>query len=149
MIRRGRILIIKSIYILIDILCLASSIWAACLLRQSTLPFEVTPHTVFFGPTNAFRFVFLSWILAAVLLNKTYGLYQTKREIFETIEVLEVIKAVIIATLITIVGIYILKVEDFPRSILSLGTALMGMSLSLWRICKRFFVEYFYRRFFL
>lgn len=142
MIRRGRILIIKSIYILIDILCLALSIWAACWLRQSTLPFEVTPHTVFFGSANAFRFVFLSWILTAVLLNKTYGLYQTKREIFETIEVLEVIKAVIIATLITIVGIYILKVEDFPRSILFLGTALMGMSLSLWRICKRFFVEY-------
>src|SRR3989338_9011545 len=78
MIRRGRILIIKSLYILIDILCLALSIWAACWLRQSTLSFEVTPHTIFFDSVNPFRFVFLFWALAAVLLNKTYGLYKVK-----------------------------------------------------------------------
>jgi exopolysaccharide biosynthesis polyprenyl glycosylphosphotransferase len=118
----------------------------ACLIRSSTLPFEITVHNVFFDVDNSFRPVFLLFILGTIFLNNAHGLYQTKREIVETIEVWQVIKSVFFASLITIVAIYITKIEDFPRTIFSLIVIFTTMSFSLWRIGKRLLVEYLISR---
>lgn len=142
MIRLGRYFLVKTVYIIIDIVLLALSLYCICWLRENTLPFAITPRSIFFDPSNPFRFVFLFWILVTILVNNAYGLYQTKREIFETVEVWEVIKSVILASLIMIVAMFMVKISDFPRSILFLHIGLSIISLSLWRVMKRFFVEY-------
>ena len=142
MMRIGRYFFIKSIYIFIDVCLLALSLLLVCWLRQETLPFTVTLQSLFLSPANPFRFIFLSWVLVTVLSNKAYDLYQTKREIFETVEIWKVLKSVILASLIMIVAMFTVKITDFPRSILILVTVLAFFCLSTWRILKRIFVEY-------
>ena len=142
MIRIGRYLIVKTSYILIDIILLSLSLFIACWIREGTLSFDVTPHNIFFDPINPFRFLFLFWILVIIFVNNAHGLYQTKREIIETVEVWEVVKSVFLSSLMMIVAIFVVKLSNFPRSILFLATALAFGSLSLWRILKRLLVEY-------
>ena len=142
MIRIGRQFIIQFIYICLDLLCMVLCIYVASLFRGSTLPFEITLYNLFFNPLNAYRFIFLFWIFVTILLNKSYGLYQTKREIFETVEIWRVVKSVFMSTLITIVSFYVAKIPDFPRSILVLVAVSMIALFSLWRILKRVFVDY-------
>lgn len=142
MIHRGRVFLIKAAYVIIDMTCVGSSIYFACLIRSSTLPFSVTFQNIFLNPSNSFRVVFLLWVFIIVLLNNANDLYQTKREIFETVEIGKVIKTVILSALIIIVSIYVGKIQDFPRTVLFLVTVFMSISFSLWRILKRKFVEY-------
>lgn len=142
MIRIGRQFIIQFTYICLDLLCMILCIYVASLFRDSTLSFEVTLHNLFFNPLNSYRFVFLFWIFVTILLNKSYGLYQTKREIFETVEIWRVVKSVFMSTLITIVSFYVAKIPNFPRSILFLVTVSMIVLFSLWRVLKRIFVDY-------
>ncbi len=142
MIRIGRQFIIQFIYICLDLLCMILCIYVVSWARGTTLPFEVTLYNLFFNPLNSYRFVFLFWIFVTILLNKSYGLYQTKREIFETVEIWRVVKSVFMSTLITIVSFYVAKIPNFPRSILFLVTFSMITLFSLWRILKRIFVDY-------
>ncbi|MCK4881434.1 MAG: hypothetical protein KAS92_00245, partial [Candidatus Omnitrophica bacterium] len=142
MIRIGRYLIVKSFYILIDIILLALSLFVACWIREGTLSFDVTPHNIFLDPINPFRFLFLFWILVIIFVNNAHGLYQTKREIFETVEVWEVVKSVFLSSLMMIVAMFVIKLSNFPRSILFLATTFAFFSLSVWRILKRMLVEY-------
>jgi len=142
MIRFGRHLIVITIYITIDILFISFSLLMASWIRQGTLPFEVTPHNLFFSPSNPFHIAFLLWVVVIIFVNNAYGLYQTKREIFETVEIWKVAKSVCLSALIMIVAIFAIKLTGFPRSILLLGATIMFLFLSLWRIMKRIFVEY-------
>jgi len=146
MIRITRQFIIKCIYVLIDVIVICLSINAVAWFRRTTLPFPVDIHNLFFDPINPFRSIFLFWILVLLILINSYGLYETKREIYESIEIWRVIRSVALASLITIVAIYLTKVEGFPRSILIFGSILTALALSLWRILKRFFVEYLVRQ---
>lgn len=142
MIRIGRYIMVKAVYILIDMLLLSISLFIACWIRQKTVSFEVIPQNLLFDPTNPFRFLFLFWILVIVFVNNAHGLYQTNREIFETVEVWEVLKSVFLSSLMMIVVMFVIKLSNFPRSILFLATMLAFMSLSVWRILKRLLVEY-------
>ncbi|MCK5013155.1 MAG: sugar transferase [Candidatus Omnitrophica bacterium] len=142
MIRIGRYLIVKAIYIFFDILLLSVSLFIACWIRQSTLPFPVSHQNLFFDPVNPFRFLFLFWISVIIFTNNTHGLYQTKREIFETVEIWGVVKSVFLSSLMMIVAMFVLKFSNFPRSILFLATTFAFLSLSIWRILKRLLVEY-------
>ncbi|HQP10379.1 MAG TPA: sugar transferase [Candidatus Omnitrophota bacterium] len=142
MLRISRYLIIKSFYIAIDIILLGCALFIACWVRQKTLSFPVTPENLFFSPSNSFRFLFLFWISVIVFANNAHGLYQTKREILETIEVWEVLKAVFFSSLMMIVVMFVIKVSYFPRSILLLATILAFVFLSVWRAFKRLVVEY-------
>lgn len=142
MIRMDRYKLIKSIYIFIDIYFFWLAIFIASWLRQSTLTFEVHIFNLFFDPINPYRFLFLFWALVIIFLNNAYGLYQTRREIFETVEIWQVIKAVLLSSLLVIVAIYVAKIQDFPRLILFFVVILTSVFFSLWRIFKRMFVEY-------
>jgi len=146
MMRTTRQLAIKLCYICIDILAFCLAIVLACWIRHSTLPFEVTGYGVFFDSANPFRFIFLIWVIAIVLINNSHGLYQTKRGLFETVEIWEVIKSALISSLLIVVVIYLTKLTNFPRSILFLVIILTSVFSSLWRIIKRFFVEYLVAR---
>ena len=142
MIRVGRQLLVTVLYITIDIGFISFSLLMASWIRQGTLPFEVTPHNLFFSPSNPFHIAFLLWMVVIIFVNNAYGLYQTKREIFETVEIWKVAKSVCLSALIMIVAIFAIKLTGFPRSILLLGATIMFLFLSLWRIMKRIFVEY-------
>ncbi len=133
---------IKLCYILIDILFFSISIFLAAWIRHSTLPFPVTISHLFFNPANPFREIIFFWMMATIFINNGYGLYQTKREVYETVEIWQVIRSVVLSTLLTIVIIFLENLEDFPRSLLIYASIFIVVSFSFWRICKRCFVEY-------
>lgn len=136
----SRIHLIKAFYICIDIFFVSLAVYLACYLRQSTLPFEVSIHDLFFNYSHPIHYIFIFWLLAIIFLNNLNGLYQTRRELAESIEIWKVIRSVFDSVVITIVVIYTLKIEGFPRSVLLLSGGLIIIFLSLWRVLKRTFV---------
>ncbi len=146
MIRYSGFFMIRLLYIVIDILCVAFSIAFACWIKKSLLTFSLTPHDLFFDYKNPFQFVFVFWLFSVLFFNNIHGLYQTRRELLESIEVWQVIKSVAYASVLTIVAIFILKIENFPRSIFLLAGIFINLSLSIWRVMKRMFVEFLIKR---
>ncbi len=142
MTRKLRLSAIKIAYIFIDILFVSLAIYLASCIRGSSLPYPVTVYNLFINSENPFRAIFLFWILVTILLANSYGLYKTKREISEWIEVWQVIKSVFIAITITIVAIYLAKVQELPRSILGWSFFFISSFFCTWRIFKRFFVNW-------
>ena len=139
--RAFRYSVIKFTYILTDILFFCLAIYLASWMRESSLPYSLTIYNLFFNLGNPFRSIFLFWILVTILLANSYGLYQTKREISEGIEVWQVIKSIVVSTSITIIAIYLTKIQGLPRSVLGWGFFFISAFFSTWRIFKRFFVD--------
>ena len=137
-----RQIFIRVFYVCIDLLFWGIAIFLACVLRPKTLPFEVSFFNIFVNPANPFRFLFLFWGLIIIFLNNAHGLYYTKREIFEPVEIWRVIRSVAISSFIVIMAIYLVKIEGFPRTVLVLGSSFMVFSFSLWRFVKRLIVNY-------
>lgn len=142
MARKQRVFFIKLSYILIDVFYIMLSIFLACLLRKDLIDFPLTMRALFFSAKNPFQVIFIFWILTTVFLNHAHGLYQTRRERWESVEIWNVIKCVLYSTVLTIVLIYILKIDHFPRSILMFTAVFMAIFLSIWRFFKRLFVEF-------
>ncbi len=142
MIRVRRYFIIKTVYILIDLFFLYFCMYGACWLRKSILSFKVNFDNLLFDPVNPYRFVSWIWILSTIFFNNAHGLYQTRREIYESLEIWEIIKSIILSLALTMGVIYFAKIQDFPRSILVMMVTFTTASFSSWRILKRFFVLY-------
>ncbi len=134
--------LIRLIYILFDVLSVSLAFYLACFLRPHTIPFQVTVQNFFLSPQNSYRSVFFLWLLMILFFNQTHNLYQTRREMLETVEIWEIIKSVVSATLIFIVLSYLLRVQDFPRSVAILSAVLLVVFLSLWRAVKKRLVDY-------
>jgi len=142
MIQRQKHLFIKLIYIVIDICFIAGAIFLATLLRKDTLPFPISIHFLFFSEVNPFRDAFLVWFFVSILFNNSQGLYTTKREMSESFEIWRILKSVFLSCLAMVMFIYLARVQDFPRSIFIFVTILLAVFFSIWRICKRLFVQY-------
>jgi len=140
--RGKRVLFIRFVYVLLDVFFIGLAILTACWIRNHTLPFDTTPHKLFFDTRNPFEVVFIFWIATVLFFSNSHGLYQTRREISESVEVWNVLKSVSFSAVTVIVFIYLLKIENFPRSILALGTLFSWMLLSVWRVFKRIFVNF-------
>jgi exopolysaccharide biosynthesis polyprenyl glycosylphosphotransferase len=125
----------------IDILCMAGAVYLACKIRPSTLFFPITLYHVFFDVDSPTRSLLLMWIPINIFINNNNDLYETKREKLESIEIFQVIRAVATSALLTIVLIYVVKIEGFPRGILFISTVLIAVFFSVWRVLKRSFVE--------
>lgn len=134
--------IIKLAYIFIDIFFIYLSIFLACWVRQGSLGFPVTFTSLLFDETNAFRFAFLIWLFTTIYFNSSNGLYTTRREVLEGIEIWSVIRSVILSSLVVVVVFYVLKLEGFPRTIFIIALSQMIVFLSIWRVFKRIFVEF-------
>ncbi len=137
-----RLSVIKITYIFIDILFVSLAIYLASCIRESSLPYPVTIYNLFINSENPFKPIFLFWILVTILLANSYGLYQTKREISEWIEVWQVVKSVVVSIMITMVAIYLAKAQEIPRSVLGWSFFFISSFFCTWRICKRFFVNW-------
>ena len=134
--------LIRLIYILFDVVFITLAFYLACLIRPGVFAFPVSLENFFLSPQNPYRLIFFLWILVILFFIQTHGLYQTRRAMLETLEVWEVVKSVIGATLIFIVLTYLLRVQDFPRSVVFISDVLLMIFLSLWRIVKKGMVDY-------
>lgn len=141
MFKINRYFLIKIVYMAIDVFFMALAVFIACKLRPTTLPFAITFHNLYMHVESPIRSLLLMWVPINVFINNYNGLYETKREKLESIEIFQVIRAVAISALLSIVLIYVVKIENFPRGILFMSTALIAVFFSVWRILKRSFVE--------
>ena len=141
MVYKYKVFMIRVVYVLVDFFLIYGSLYLACLIRADILPFDVTWMSLF-SSGNPFRLIFIFWIGSTILSLNNRELYQTKREMLEVLEVGKVVNAVFMSSLVVVVAIFSLKAHGFPRSIFLLGTVLMMVSLSIWRIIKRQFVEF-------
>jgi len=137
--------IIHSIYVLIDMACIDAAIYFVMVLRHWSLPFAVTWEG-FFSSANPFKVVFFLWVPVILFFNQTHGLYQTRREKLESLEIWQVIKSVALATLVAIVAVYLMKIQDFPRGVLVFSAVTICVLLSLWRILKKMLVNFMVRQ---
>jgi len=133
--------LIRIVYLIIDVSCILLAFYLACWIAKDKLPFHCSVSNICFSEINPYRLIFVAWIVLTIIQLNSYGLYHTRREVLEGVELALVAKAVFLASLIMAVGIYIMKVEDFPRSIFFISTFSIMVFLSLWRLLKRIFVE--------
>ncbi len=142
---RRHFLIVKMTYLVIDVCVLLIALYCAFLWRQGTLPAPLNTHPLVFDASNPFRLTIIIWLSTILFMNQTFGLYQTKREMLESLEITAVLKAILISTFVMIVFVYILKLDGLPRGVTVVSVVLMFMGLSLWRILKKCFVDYLVR----
>lgn len=136
---------IKTIYILIDLVILYLAIFSSCLVRQKLINFPLSFFGFLVDPQNPFRFILLLWILTTIFFMNMNALYQTRREVLEWVEIWLVIKSVFFSSLLTVVAIYALKLQEFPRTVFMNSILAMIILLSSWRVAKRWFVDYLVR----
>jgi exopolysaccharide biosynthesis polyprenyl glycosylphosphotransferase len=144
---RFKYALIRILYIAIDIACIALAIWLACYLRPQTISWTPSFANVFFFEGNPYRYIFVSWIFVTLLfIISKPTLYQTRREMLEGFEVALLIRCILFSSLVIIVALYCWRLQEFPRSILSIATGFIILFLALWRIIKRWLVEYMVAR---
>lgn len=140
--RVKRTFVIKLAYIIIDIFFIWLSIALAGWFRQYTLPFPFSLNNIFLNYQHPYHLAFVAWLFIVPFFNLVHGLYETRREQFESEEVWEVTRSVASSAVVVIVLVYILKIEGFPRSILISTGLSINVFLVIWRLLKRQFVEY-------
>lgn len=138
--KQQRIAIIIA-YVLIDSIAILSAFYLVLLFRPSTVHFTVNIENLI-AESNPFRMLFVIWTPLILFFHQSHGLYQTRREQFESIEIWEVTKSVFMSTLTMIVLVYLLKIQDFPRSVMILNAVVITTFCALWRVIKKFIVYY-------
>ncbi|MCA9403935.1 MAG: sugar transferase [Candidatus Omnitrophica bacterium] len=134
--------LIRIVYITMDLFLAAMAFWSACLILPHKLKFDITLYNIFLGEANPHSTVFCLWTLVIIILNYTSGLFETRRELSEVLEVWAVLKANMLAALIVMVSIYVVKIEGFPRTIFAMSFIFIFGYLTIWRIIKRSLVDY-------
>ncbi len=99
---RRHFLIVKMTYLVIDVCVLLIALYCAFLWRQGTLPAPLNTHPLVFDASNPFRLTIIIWLSTILFMNQTFGLYQTKREMLESLEITAVLKAILISTFVMI-----------------------------------------------
>ena len=132
---------ILCIYLTIDIVCVILAFYIVLLSRAQVVPFNVSVQSLF-SPADPFKLLFMLWTLLILFFHYTHGLYQTHREQVETLEIWEVIKSIFISTLVIIVLAFLMKIQDFPRSVMILNAIVITIFCSIWRVVKRLVVNY-------
>ena len=136
-----RSIFIISIYAAIDIFFIALAFYLVLLFRPQTVPFSISLQS-FFSDADPFKLLFMVWTLLILFFNYTHGLYQTRREQLESLEIWEVVKSIIISTLVIIVIAFLLRIQDFPRSVMLLNAVVITAFCSIWRVIKKLLVNY-------
>jgi len=132
---------IVCVYVFIDIIFIILAFQLVLLLRPQTVIFKVWSKSLF-SAADPYRMLFMAWTMLTVFFYYTHGLYQTRREQEESLEVWEVIKSSCISTLVVILLTFLLRVEDFPRSVMILNTVAIIFFSSIWRVIKKIIVGY-------
>ncbi|MDP8213480.1 MAG: sugar transferase [Candidatus Zapsychrus exili] len=142
MIKAKKNYLIRLAYLAIDIVCICFAIYLACLIRHTTLSFDITFQNLFLNVDNPFRPIFIFWTAITMLLLSFQPIYQTKRAMLEGFEIGAIAKYVSLSSFVSVVAIFGFRIQGFPRSVLLVGTIMIIAFLSIWRILKRAFVKY-------
>ncbi len=134
-------ILIVCMYVAIDILAICTAFYLVLLFRHGTVSFPVSPQTLF-SSANPFKILFILWTPMILFFNQVHGLYQTKREQWESVEVWEVVKSVAFSTLAIIVLAFLLRIQDFPRSVMLLNAVVIAVLCATWRALKKWLVYY-------
>ncbi len=134
-------ILIISIYAAIDVVCIVLAFYLVLLFRPQTVPFSVSFQS-FFSSADPFKLLFMVWTLLILFFHYTHGLYQTRREQLESLEIWEVVKSIFISTLAIIVLAFLLRIQDFPRSVMILNAVVITVFCSIWRVLKKLLVNY-------
>lgn len=139
-------LYIRLAYVLIDVGFIVLSTYLVVLFRSSAFPFhneyDVTLYNLFWNADNPHHYVHLGWLAAIPFFNGLHNLYQTRREVRESIEIWGVIRSVFLAVLTLLSMMFALKIIHYPRTVFALTAIIIMICLCLWRIGKRQFVEF-------
>ena len=135
---------IICLYAAIDVVCIVLAFYLVLLFRPQTVSFSVSLKSLF-SDANPFKLLFMVWTLLILFFHFTHGLYHTRREQSETLEIGEVAKSIFVSTLAIIVLAFLLKVQDFPRSVMILNAVVITVFCSMWRVFKRLLVDYLIR----
>jgi exopolysaccharide biosynthesis polyprenyl glycosylphosphotransferase len=132
---------IISAYAAIDVVCIVLAFYLVLFFRPQTVSFSVSFRSLF-SDADPFKILFLVWTLLILFFHYTHGLYHTRREQLESLEIWEVVKSIVISTLAIIVLAFLLRIQDFPRSVTVLNAAVITVFCSIWRLLKRSLVNY-------
>jgi FlaA1/EpsC-like NDP-sugar epimerase len=143
---RSRIqsIFIICVYAAIDVVSILWAFYIVLLCRPQTVSFHVSLHALF-SANDPFKLLFMVWTLLILFFHYTHGLYQTRREQLETLEIWEVFKSIVVSTLIVIVTAFLMKIQDFPRSVMILNAFVITAFCSIWRMLKKSWVNYLVR----
>lgn len=135
------------LYILVDIVIIASWTYIPYILRYNQISFiELLHHPYLWQELRwpgfaSYSFLFLFWGLITILVFNNYQLYTTDREISLTEEAWLVLKAVVLASLPILLSIFVFKVVIFSRLLFGITLSGMFVCFSLWRAIKRCIVR--------
>ena len=136
-----RAIFIVCMYAAIDVFCIVSAFFLVLLFRPHTVPFSVSLQSLF-SADDPFKILFMIWTLLILFFHYTHGLYHTRREQLESLEIWEVIKSICISTLVIIVLAFLLRIQGFPRSVMILNAVVISAFCSVWRVLKKLLVNY-------
>lgn len=135
------------IYILVDIVLIILWTYVPYILRYNAIkPYELFRlpfiwHILNFPDLPIYSLIFLFWGIITILVLNNYHLYATDRELTIPRETWLVLKAVVFATLPVVVLLFLFKVVIFSRLIFTITLTGLFISLSLWKIVKRYIVR--------
>jgi exopolysaccharide biosynthesis polyprenyl glycosylphosphotransferase len=134
-------ILIVCIYAAIDVFFIFLAFYLVLLFRPQTVPFKVSLASLF-SSADPFKILFLVWTLLILFFHHTHDLYHTRREQLESLEIWEVFKSICVSTLVIIVLAFLLRVQDFPRSVMILNAFVITLFCSIWRVLKKLLVNY-------
>lgn len=138
---RGQHILVLGAYLALDLFSIFLAYYVVLLMRPETVPFQVNLQG-FLSSSNPFKVLFMLWAAVIIFFHHAYGLYQTHREQWESREIWTVIKSVFVSMLTIIALAYLLRVQDFPRSVMLLNAFVIAGFCSLWRVFKKMLVNY-------
>jgi len=134
-------ILIISVYAAFDVVSIVLAFYLVLLFRAQTVHFNVSLQSLF-SDVDPFKMLFLIWTLLILFFHYTHGLYQTHREESKGLEIWEVARSIFFSTLLIIVLAFLLKVQDFPRSVMILNAVVITLFCSIWRALKNLWVNY-------
>lgn len=129
---------IHFIYLLIDIFLIGF-----CFYLSYRLKFNFTlinPQSL--SPLQNYWSLFIFWGIILILFLNNYRLYSTDRSLTIPLEILQVSKAVITASIVLAVVIFGLKIAFMSRFIFIVASLSLLVTLSFWRAVKRILVRH-------
>lgn len=123
------------IYFLIDITFISLSF-----LLAFRLNFDLVPHNL--AGIRLYQATYLFWGIALIFFLHNAQLYYTDRYLSILGEGLRVIKCIFFSSILTVLFIFVLKIDIFSRMVFCESSLFLLLSISLWRMFKRIYVRY-------
>ena len=138
---------ISILYVFIDVFFIVFSFYVPYILRYSKNPF--LQHLAFpekwvrlsqwaLGP---YTIVFLFWGVLCVIFLSHYNLYRTLRGLSYLDETVLVGKAIFLASLSAAGAVFFLQIKIYSRLVFAVNVVSLTVTLSLWRMVKRYLVR--------